>query len=64
MDDPTSENTPTKYYEPYKLTLLMKNKNTTNHMSFIRLDITSLCFHIEELTTHDLAFDIIGTSDC
>ena len=47
MDDPTSENTPTKYYEPYELTLLMKNKNTTNHMSFIRLDITSLCFHIE-----------------
>ena len=64
MDDPTSENTSTKYYEPYELTLLMKNKNATNHMSFIRLNITSLCFHIEELTTHDLAFDIIGISDC
>ena len=66
MDDPMSENISSKYYEPYEVTLLMKN--TTNNMSFFRLNISSLCFHIEELTTfiseHDLAFDIIGISEC
>ena len=33
-------------------------------MSFFHLNLSLLCFHIEELTTliseHDLAFDIIG----
>ena len=48
-DDPISENIPTKYYEPYELTQLMKN--TTNNMSFFHLNRSSLCFHIEELTT-------------
>ena len=66
MDDPMSENISSKYYEPYEVTLLMKN--TTNNMSFFHLNISSLCFHIEELTTfmseHDLAFDIIGISEC
>ena len=66
MDDPISENISSKYYEPYEVTPLMKN--TTNNMSFFHLNISSLCFHIEELTTfiseHDLAFDIIGISEC
>ena len=66
MDDPMSENISSKYYEPDEVTLLMKN--TTNNMSFFHLNISSLCFHIEELTTfiseHDLAFDIIGISEC
>ena len=66
MDDPMSENISTKYYELYQLTTLMKN--TTNNMSFFQLNISSLCFHIEELTTliseHDLAFDIIGRRKC
>ena len=66
MDDPMSENISSKYYEPYEVTLLMKD--TTNNMSFFHLNISSLCFHIEELTTfmseHDLAFDIIGISEC
>ena len=57
MDDPVFENV---------LTPLMKN--TTKNMSFFHLNISSLCFHIEELTTliseHDLAFNIIGISDC
>ena len=66
MDGPISENISSKYYEPYdELTLLMKN--TGNNMSFFYLNISSLCFHIEELTTfiseHDLAFDIIGISE-
>ena len=42
-------------------------KNVTNNMSFFLLNISSLYFHIEELTTlvseHDLAFDIIGISE-
>ena len=66
MDDPMSENISSKYYEPYELTPLMKN--TTNNLSFFHLNISYLCFHIEELTTliseHDLAFDIIGISEC
>ena len=52
----------TKYYEPYELTPLMES--TTNNLSFIHLNISSLCFYIEELTTliseHKLTFDIIA----
>ena len=66
MDDSLSENMSSKYYKSYGLTPLMKN--TTNNMSFFHLSISSLCYHIEELTTliseHDLAFDIIGISEC
>ena len=66
MDDPMSENNSSKYYESYELTSLMKN--TMNNMSFLHLNISSLCFHIEEFTTliseHDLAFDIIGIRKC
>ena len=46
-------------------TLLMKNKI---NMCLFHLNISSLCFHTEELTTliseHDLAFDITGISKC
>ena len=66
MDDPMSENISTKYYEPYEVRPLMKN--TSNHMSFFLLNISSFCFHIEELTTpiseHGLAFDITGKGKC
>ena len=66
MDDPMPENISTKYYEPYEVTSLMKN--TSNHMSFFLLNISSFCFYIEELTTpiseHGLAFDIIGIGKC
>ena len=42
MNDPMSENISTKYYEPYELTLLMKN--TTNKMSLFHLNISSFAF--------------------
>ena len=42
-------------------------KSTTNNLSFIHLNISSLCFYIEELTTliseHTLTFDIIAISE-
>ena len=49
MNYPMSENISAKYYQLYELTAL--KKNTTNNMSFFHLNISSLCFHIEELTT-------------
>ena len=49
MDDPMSENISTKYYEPYELAPVMKN--TTHIVSFFHLNISSLYFHKEELTT-------------
>ena len=64
MDDPISEKILTKYYEPYELTPLMES--TTNNLSFLHLNISSLCFHIEELTTliseQKLTFDVIRIS--
>ena len=61
-----SHNIITKYYEPNELTPLLKS--TTNNTSFFHLNIFYLCFHIEKLTNliceHDLAFDIIGISEC
>ena len=60
-----------KYYEPYELAPVMKN--TTHIVSFFHLNISSLYFHKEELTTliseHNFwhlawAFDIIGKSEC
>ena len=44
MDDPMSENISTEYYESYEPTSLMKN--ATSNMSFLHLNISSLCFHI------------------
>ena len=39
---------------------------TTNNLSFLHLNISSLCFHIEELITlisdHKLTFEMIGMS--
>ena len=48
LDDPMSESISTKYYEPYELTPLMKNK--TSNITFFYLNISSLYFHIEEFT--------------
>ena len=66
FDDPISETITTRYYEPYELTPLMKNR--TNNMSFFHLNISSLCIYTEELTTliskHDLVLDIIEISGC
>ena len=43
-------------------------KNTTNNVSFFHLNISFLCFHIEELTIlisdDDLTFGIIRISKC
>ena len=56
----------TNYYEPYEPTPLMEN--ATNNFSFLQLNISFLCFHIEKLITHScilylLIFDIIGISE-
>ena len=56
MDDPVPENISTKYYEPYEFTPLMKN--TTNHMSFFYLNISSFCFRIEKITALTSEHDI------
>ena len=65
MDDPMSRKLSTKYHEPYGLTPLMQN--TTNNLSFLHLNISSICFHIEELriliSEHKFTFDIIATSE-
>ena len=65
MDDPMSGKFSTKYYEPHELTPLMET--TINKLSFLHLNISSLCYHIEEPTTllseHKLTFDIIGISE-
>ena len=66
LDDPMSGNFLTKYYEPYEVTPFLM-ESTTNNLSFIHLNISSLCFYIEELTTliseHTLTFDIIAISE-
>ena len=42
-------------------------ESTTNSLSFLHLNISSLFFHIGELTNliseHNLAFEIIGISE-
>ena len=62
MNDLMSENISAKYYEPYKITLLIKN--ATKNRSFFHF----LCIHTEDLITlkseHDIGFDIIGISEC
>ena len=50
VDNPMSERISTKYYEPYKIKSLMES--TRENLFFLNLNIPSLCFHIEELTTY------------
>ena len=51
--------------EPCELSPLMNNSK--NYLSFFHLNISSLPFHIEELSTliseHKLAFDIFGVNE-
>ena len=65
MDDPESEMLSSKYYEPNEMTILLKNTN--KHFSFFHLNISSLPFHFEELSTlikeHNLNFDFLGISE-
>ena len=65
MDDPSSETVSSKYCEPCELSSLLNNSK--NCLSFFHLNISSLSFHIEELTTliseHNLTFDIFGVSE-
>ena len=64
MDDPSSETVPSKYYKPCDLSSLLNNSK--NCLSFFHLNISSLPFHIEELTTliseHNLTLDIFGVN--
>ena len=65
MDDLESEMLSSKYYEPNETTTLFKNIN--KHYSFFHLNISSLPFHFEELSTliseHNLNFDFLGISE-
>ena len=62
MDDPESEMLSSKYYEPNEMAALFDNTN--KHFSFFHLNISSLPFHYEELSTliaeHNLNFDFLG----
>ena len=62
IEDPSSGTVSRKYYEPCELSSLINNSK--NHQSFFHLNISSLPFHIDELSTliseHNLAFDIFG----
>ena len=65
MDDPSSATVSSKYYEPCELSSLMNNSK--NCPSLFHLNISSLPFHTEELSTltseHNLVFDIFGVSE-
>ena len=65
MDYPESEMLSSKYYEPNEMTALLKN--TSKHFSFFHLNISSLPFHFEDLSTliseHNLNFDFLGISE-
>ena len=65
MDDPSSGAVSSKYYELCELSYLMNNSK--NCLSFVHLNISSLHFHIEELSTLiselNLAFVIFGVSE-
>ena len=65
MDDPESEMLSSKYYEPNEMATLFKNTN--KYISFFHLNISSLPFHFEELSTliteHNLNFDFFGISE-
>ena len=60
MDDPSSETVSIKHYEPCELSSLMNNSK--NCLPLFYLNISSLPFHIEELSTfiseHNSVFDI------
>ena len=62
MGDPSSDTVSSKYYKPCELLSLLNNSKNVFH-----LNISSLSFHIEELTTHisehNLTFDIFGVSE-
>ena len=65
MDDPSSATVSSKYYELCELSSLMHNSKYC--LSLFHLNISSLSFHIEELSTiiseHNLAFDIFGVGE-
>ena len=65
MDDPESKMLSSKYYEPNEMTVLFKNTN--KHFSSFHLNISSLPFYFEELSTliseHNLNFDFLGISE-
>ena len=65
IDDPESKMLSSKYYEPNEMTALFKNTN--KHFSFFHLNISSLPFYFEELSTltseHNLNFDFLGISE-
>ena len=67
MDDPSSETVSSKYYEPCELSPLLNNTKNCFFPSFFYLNISSLSFHIEELTTliseQNLTFDTFGVSE-
>ena len=64
IDDPESEMLSSKYYEPNEIQPYLK---TSKHFSFFHLNISSLPFHFEELSTlikeHNLNFDFLGISE-
>ena len=66
MDDPSSDTVSSKYHEPCELSSLLNNSKN-NCLFFFHLNISSLSFHIEELTAliseHNLTFDIFGVSE-
>ena len=65
MVDPESDMVCCKYYEPYEVTLLLKDSD--KYLSFFYLNVSSLPFHIEELLTliteHNLNFDFLGITE-
>ena len=65
MDDPESNMVCSKYYEPYEVTPLSENSN--KHRSFFHLNISSLPFHIEELSTliteHSFNLELLAKTD-
>ena len=65
LDDPESDMVSSKYYEQNEMMALFKNTN--KHFSFFYLNISSLPFHFEELSTliseHNLNFDFLGISE-
>ena len=65
MDDPEIEMLSSKSYEPNEMTALFKSTN--KHFSFFHLNISSLPFHFEELSTliseHNWNFDFLGISE-
>ena len=65
MGDPESEMLSSKYYEPNEMEALFNN--TSKRFSFFHLNISSLPFHFQELSTlitqHNLNFDFLGISE-